>query len=68
MYFNCAFIVLFIAFFSGCYQHHDGAGEADSIPYVRIVSVKPAGENSLMLSGIVRARYETPIAFKWVVE
>ena len=64
MYFNCALIVLFIAFVTGCYQHNDSAGEADHIPYVKIASVKWAGENSLMLSGIVRARYETPIAFQ----
>ena len=64
MYFNCALIVLFIAFVTGCYQQNDSAGEADLIPYVKIASVKWAGENSLMLSGIVRARHETPIAFQ----
>lgn len=64
MNFNSVLIVLFIAFVTGCYQRDEGASEADHIPYVKIASVKRAGENSLMLSGIVRARYETPISFQ----
>ena len=64
MYFNHALIVLCVIFVAGCYQQNDSSAKAKHIPFVKMATVKPAGENLLMLSGIVRARHETPIVFQ----
>lgn len=64
MYFNHALIVLLVLFVAGCYQYNDSSDNVDDVRYVKMASVKSASENSLMLSGIVRARHETPIAFQ----
>lgn len=49
---------------SGCSRQDDGAVSADTAPWVRTVAVRNDPRTTLGLSGRVRARFETPLAFQ----
>lgn len=52
------------ALIAGCGGHEDAATAEISAPFVRTAVLSPGTADSLMLSGIVRARFETPLAFQ----
>lgn len=58
------FVSLVSALIAGCGGHEDAATTGISAPFVRIAVLSPGTADSLMLSGIVRARFETPLAFQ----
>ncbi|OUS27801.1 hypothetical protein A9Q99_13950 [Gammaproteobacteria bacterium 45_16_T64] len=64
MYFKHILMALFVALLAGCDQQGSSADKEVRAPYVRMATLKSADENTLMLSGIVQARHETPIAFQ----
>ncbi|MEO1766276.1 efflux RND transporter periplasmic adaptor subunit [Thiobacter aerophilum] len=52
------------ALVAGCGREDKTTTDAASAPYVRTVALAPAAADRLVLSGIVRARFETPLAFQ----
>ena len=57
------FILVFIML-SACGEKQDAATSAVQVPFVKTAVLALADANPLTLSGIVRARHETPIAFQ----
>ena len=49
---------------SGCSRQDDGAAPVDAVPWVRTVALRNDPRTTLELSGRVRARFETPLAFQ----
>lgn len=57
-------LILFSALMVGCSGHEDAATAGIGAPFVRTVVLSPGTADSLVLSGIVRARFETLLAFQ----
>lgn len=57
-------VALICVMLSSCGGGKDSSTASANVPFVKTAAVVPAGANSLALSGIVRARYETPLAFQ----
>jgi len=57
-----ALLLLFIV--AGCTDEKAQKSEPPYIPWVKTVSAVAVNENILSLSGIVKARYESPLAFQ----
>lgn len=49
---------------SACSRQDAQPAAATSAPWVRTVALEPAGAGQLLLSGTIRARHETPVAFQ----
>lgn len=57
-------ILLLMLALSGCSEGDPGAGSPKPPPWVKTVDLRVDGQSGLGLSGIVRARFETPVAFQ----
>lgn len=55
---------LLLVLFGGCAKSESGSDERPQPPWVKTVALRPDGRPVLTMSGTVRARYETPIAFQ----
>ncbi|MEN9904657.1 MAG: hypothetical protein RLZZ555_1222, partial [Pseudomonadota bacterium] len=49
---------------SACSRQDAQPEAAPNVPWVRMVALQPAGAGQLLLSGTIRARHETPVAFQ----
>lgn len=59
-----AFLALLLSLLIGC-QNDTAAPEAKkSAPWIKTITLQAGGEATLTLSGILRARYEIPLAFQ----
>lgn len=59
-----AILAMALLSLSACSRHDEPAAEAPAAPWVRTVAVRSDGQARLDLTGRVRARVETPVAFQ----
>lgn len=57
-------VFLVIVMMTGCGRDDEAATTRIGAPFVRTAVLSPGTADSLVLSGIVRARFETPLAFQ----
>ena len=55
---------LFVIVLCSCSSSEDNVANDVHVPFVKTAVLTLAGDNMLTLSGIVRARHTTPIAFQ----
>ncbi|PCJ88289.1 MAG: efflux transporter periplasmic adaptor subunit [Thiotrichaceae bacterium] len=58
------FSLLIVLLLSGCFENDSGTIVQKQPPLVRLVTIQTDGKVLHSLSGTIRARYETPIAFQ----
>lgn len=64
MPFIAVFLSALVLAMSGCSRDDSSEAPAETAPWVRTVAVRSNGVSGVELTGRVRARYETPVAFQ----